>query len=80
MKSTRKGTTRIKMERVDNPDATMSILIPKPTPPIRGQSHTDYTCAGCGKILLRRVLNTPVQRLVFRCPLCGTHSRVPASA
>ena len=71
---------KVKMERVQNPDSTMSIVLPSSKrAPIRGQGDTDYTCAECGKILLRRVLDEKIRNLVFKCPLCGTHSRVPAS-
>lgn len=71
---------KVKMERVQNPDATMSIVLPaSKRAAIQGQGDTDYTCAKCGKILLRRVLDTKIGNLVFKCPLCGAHSRIPAS-
>jgi len=68
------------MERVQDPDSTMSIVLPTVArAAIRGQGDTDYTCAACGKILLRKVLGKEIQNLVFKCPLCGAHSRIPAS-
>ena len=68
------------MERVQNPDATMSIVLPSmKRAAVRGQGDTDYTCSRCGKILLRRVRDKEIQNLVFKCPLCGAHSRIPAS-
>jgi predicted RNA-binding Zn-ribbon protein involved in translation (DUF1610 family) len=71
---------KVKMERVQNPDSTMTIVLPAMArAAIRGQGDTDYTCAGCGKTLLRRVLHTRIRNLVFKCPDCGAHSRIPAS-
>ena len=71
---------KVKMERVQHPDATMSIVLPTAArAALRGQGDTDYTCSSCGKILLRRVLDKDIRSLVFKCPLCGAHSRIPAS-
>lgn len=71
---------KVKMERVQNPDSTMTIVLPfSKRAPIRGEGDTDYTCAKCGKILLRRVLDEKIRNLVFKCPLCGAHGRIPAS-
>jgi DNA-directed RNA polymerase subunit RPC12/RpoP len=71
---------KVKMERVQHPDSTMSIVLPTAArAALRGQGDTDYTCANCGKILLRRVLDKEIRNLVFKCPLCGSHSRIPAS-
>ena len=68
------------MEKVQNPDSTMSIVLPTAArAALRGQGDTDYTCASCGKILLRRVLDKEIRNMVFKCPLCGMHSRIPAS-
>ena len=71
---------KVKMEKVQHPDSTMSIVLPTAArAALRGQGDTDYTCANCGKILLRRVLDKEIRNLVFKCPLCGAHSRIPAS-
>ena len=69
---------KVKMERVQDPDATMSIVLPSmKRAAVRGQGDTDYTCAGCRKTLLRKVLDKEIRSLVFKCPHCGTHSRIP---
>ena len=70
---------KVKMKRVQDPDATMSIVLPSmKRAAVRGQGDTDYTCAGCGKTLLRKVLDKEIRNLVFKCPHCGAHSRIPA--
>lgn len=67
------------MEKVDNPDPSKNtILAFTETPGIRSQGDTDYSCAGCGKTMFRRVDYKQVLNVICKCPHCGTHSRIPA--
>ena len=65
------------MEEVKNPrPSSMTILMPTGTPAIHSKGDTDYLCAGCSKTMLRKVRYKQVQNIVFKCPHCGTYSRV----
>ena len=48
--------------------------------PVRGDGHLSYGCGWCGAVLFEK-LDEPymLRSVAVRCPVCGEHSRAPAS-
>jgi len=66
------------LEAVHPPRPTTPVIAPSDLPCITGKGSRDYSCPGCRRLLLAGVAFNQIQpHTIFRCPNCGTYSRLP---
>jgi hypothetical protein len=53
-----------------------TVLEGRHLPLLVGGGETDYTCAGCQTVLMRKVDPAKVIERVLKCPTCGTLNEV----
>jgi len=69
------------LEYVDLPDPRTTTLFEiSSVPGISGNGELSYKCPSCKSILLENIFATHLTRIVFRCPNCGSLSRMHSRA
>jgi DNA-directed RNA polymerase subunit RPC12/RpoP len=78
MADNKPGRTVITLVAVLPPRPTAPVLTSSTLPCIKGGGHRNYSCPSCRRIILEGIEENQVERgAIFKCPQCGTHSRMP---
>jgi DNA-directed RNA polymerase subunit RPC12/RpoP len=74
-RSTRAATA---LEAVLPPRPTTPVIASDTLPCLQGKGSRNYSCPGCRRLLLAGIEYNQVRpHTVFRCPHCGSYSRMP---
>ena len=66
------------LEAVQPPRPTTPVIASSTLPCLEGKGSRNYSCPGCRRLLLAGIEYNQIQaHTVFRCPHCGTYSRMP---
>ena len=67
----------VPLEPVNQPDPRSLTIFEIPgIPRVSGQGEVSYECPACKSILLENIDFYGLTRIAFRCPKCGTLSRM----
>jgi DNA-directed RNA polymerase subunit RPC12/RpoP len=72
------GWTVITLEAVLPPRPTTPVPTSPTLPCMKGNGHRNYACPGCRRTVLAGIEANQIEKsAIFKCPQCGTHSRMP---
>ena len=72
------GRTMITLEAIQPPRPTTPVLTSPTLPCVKGNGHRNYSCPSCKRVILEGIESNQIDRsAAFKCPQCGTYSRMP---